>query len=106
MSVLERGEVEALLRLEKDLVQGLGVSQQYTAELTKAISRVAGIGCNVVGTFTITTTQGDPAVGPCVHVEARRRRLEHRVCAQICGEVPFQQVKKQVRRKLCYLVRG
>ena len=82
MSVLERGEVEALLRLEKDLVQGLGVSQQYTAELTKAISRVAGIGCNVVGTFTITTTQGDPAVGPCVYVVAHSTDRTHTIVVE------------------------
>ena len=82
MSVLERGEVEALLRLEKDLVQGLGVSQQYTAELTKAISRVAGIGCNVVGTFTITTTQGDPAAGPCVYVVAHSTDRTHTIVVE------------------------
>jgi len=68
MSVLERGEVEAMKKLERDLQQGLGVSREYTTELTKAIGRVAGIECNVVGTFTITTTEGDPAVGPCRYV--------------------------------------
>jgi hypothetical protein len=46
----------------------LGVSREYTTELTKAIGRVSGIGCNVVGTFTITTTEGDPVVGPCRYV--------------------------------------
>ena len=68
MSVLERGEVDAMKKLERDLQQGLGVSREYTTELTKAIGRVAGIGYNVVGTFTITTTEGDPAVGPCRYV--------------------------------------
>ena len=79
MSVLERGEVDAMKKLERDMLQGLGVSREYTTELTKAIGRVAGIGCNVVGTFTITTTEGDPAVGPCRYVVEHRTDRTHTI---------------------------
>ena len=82
MSVLERGEVEAMRKLERDLGQGLGVSREYTAKLTKAIARVAGVGCHVVGTFTITTTQGDPAVGPCGYVVAHCTERTHTIVVE------------------------
>jgi hypothetical protein len=69
-SVLHRRYVEAKEMLEKAFRTGQSVSRDYATALDVAISKVAGVQCNVHGTYTITPRQDDPLRGECVYLVA------------------------------------
>ena len=68
--VLHRRYVEAQQMLEKAFRNGQSVSRDYATALDVAISKVAGVQCNVHGRYTSTPRQDDPLRGKCVYLVA------------------------------------